>query len=775
MVNLDEYKDMFLSETTEHLQMLNDNLLKIEKDPADIEALKNVFRSTHTIKGMAATMGYEDITKVSHELESALDPFRKNKLPLTKEMVQMTFEGLDILEKLKDGLRSAKPETVPVGAFLKKLEEVKKMGPRAPGATSKKEAAPASQPAKPPTAQPAPKAAPASKPAQAPQIAAQPVSTIADIPDDVFKEESIAPEVMEYLEMFMSEASEHLQSLNENMLKLEANPADFDALACVFRSSHTIKGMAATMSFNTMSRLTHELETALDFYRKVKDPLDQDIINVSFECLDKLEKLNDEVKDGKIGGVGIKDQLIKLRRIIDRNGSWQDAHKRKEDGVKSGVTPPRTDVSSGPTVEPRSIGPALVTGPETAGTALLGAPPEGPKEKKEDVKSAAEDKALKSGASIRISVQNLENLMNLVGELVINKSRLVQIGRAYEMADLNDALSQIDRLTTELQDEVLKMRMVPTRYIFNRFPRMVRDLALAEGKEVDFIVTGWDIELDRTVLDEISEPLVHLLRNAIDHGVEKIEDRVAAGKPKIGTIKLTAVREKNYVTISVEDDGKGVDPEIIKRKAVEKGLMDQKKAETLTQEECTALLFMPGFSTAQKVTAVSGRGVGMDIVKTKTESLGGRAEMFSRKGAGSKTVLTLPLTMAIIRALLIRVGHETYAMPISMVLETGRFKKSKLKTVQGKAVIVLRDEVVPLIKLWEVFNIEKALEEEDLTVVFVEKGDKKMGLVVDYLIGQQEIVIKPLGKVFQNIKGVAGATILGDGRVALILDIATLV
>ena len=760
MVNLEEYKDMFLSETTEHLQMLNDNLHKIEKDPADLEALKDVFRSTHTIRGMAATMGYDDITKVSHELESTLDAYRKNKLPLTPEMIQLTFEGLGLLAKLKDNVKASKTGGVPLDSYLKKLELIKKKGPKVPGPPAKKEAAP--QPAAPPVAQPA--QAPKITPAPAPQAPAP----SADYPVEVLVEVPVSKEVLEYLDMFMSEASEHLQSLNENTLKLEANPADFEALACVFRSSHTIKGMAATMSFNNMAKLTHELETALDFYRKVKAPVDHDMINVTFECLDKLEKLNDEVKDGAIGGVGIRDQMNKLRRIVDRNGNWQDALKRKEAGGPLVPTVPAKAETTAPAVGQKPSEAALPpTGP---------APPEAtPGEKKEDTKSAAEDKALRSGASIRIGIQNLENLMNLVGELVINKSRLVQIGRTYNLHELNDALGQIDRLTTELQDEVLKMRMVPTRYIFNRFPRMVRDLAMAEGKEVEFIVTGWDIELDRTVLDEISEPLVHMLRNAIDHGIEKPEVREAAHKPRVGTIKLTASREKNFVTIIVEDDGKGVDPEIIKRKAVEKGLMDQKKAQALTQEECVGLLFTPGFSTAQKVTAVSGRGVGMDIVKTKTESLGGRAEMTSEKGQGSKTVLTLPLTMAIIRALLIRIGKETYALPISLVLETGRFKRSKLKTVHGREVIVLRDEVVPLVKMWQVFGIEKVLEEEDLTVVFVERGDKKLGLVVDYLIGQQEIVIKPLGKVFQNVKGVAGATILGDGRVALILDIATLV
>jgi two-component system chemotaxis sensor kinase CheA len=487
--------------------------------------------------------------------------------------------------------------------------------------------------------------------------------------------------------------------------------------------------------------------------------LSQKMINVTFECLDTLEKLNEEIQDGKVGGVGIRSQMIKLKGIIAENGPWQDAAKKEKPGVAKPAKP----------TEPKPEKPTEAKPEKPVARRALS------KKDLESLKEKAEEKALKGTTSIRISIQNLENLMNLVGELVINKSRLVQIGQDSEIAELTEALGHIDRLTTDLQDEVLKMRMVPTRYIFNRFPRMVRDLARAEGKEVEFIIIGWDIELDRTVLDEISEPLVHLLRNSIDHGLEKPDARKKAGKPRKGTIKLVAVREKNSVKVSVEDDGKGIDPDVIRNKAIEKGLVDSKKAETLTKQECIHLLFLPGFSTSKKVTSVSGRGVGMDVVKTKTESLGGMIEMDSEPGKGSKTVLTLPLTMAIIRALLIRLGTETYALPISLVLETGKISRSQTKTVHGKDVVILRDEVVPLVNLHDVFQVEKPLESEELTVVFVERGETKLGLIVDYLIGQQEIVIKPLGKVFQNIKGVAGATILGDGRVALILDVATLI
>jgi two-component system chemotaxis sensor kinase CheA len=761
-MDLAEYKDMFLSETSDHLQMLNDNLLKLEKDPGDYEALKDVFRSTHTIKGMAATMGYDGISKVSHELESTLDPYRKKKAPLDKEIIQLTFEGVDLLERLKDEVDEGKTGSVPINDFLSRLEDAKKKGapkkaaPAKKAEPEKKEAPP--KPAEKPKVEPKPVAPPKPAPAPTPKKAAD------ELPPEVLEEKPIAKEVLEYLDMFQSEANEHLLSLNDNMLKLEKDPGDMEALASVFRSSHTIKGMSATMGFTNMSNLTHELETALDFYRKTKSALTQKMINVTFECLDKLDKLNEEINDGKVGGVGIREQLVKLKDIIEENGSWQKSlekggAKESKPAVKEAkpaVKDAKPAVKETKPVEPTTR-------------------PTKSKKELEKLKDKAEEKALKGTTSIRISIQNLENLMNLVGELVINKSRLVQIGQSYELSDLNEALGHIDRLTTDLQDEVLKMRMVPTRYIFNRFPRMVRDLARAEGKDIEFIIIGWDIELDRTVLDEISEPLVHLLRNSIDHGLETPDVRVKNGKTRKGTIKLVAVRAKNNVKITVEDDGKGINPEVIRQKAIEKGLVDADKAKDLTKQECINLLFLPGFSTSKKVTSVSGRGVGMDVVKTKTESLGGMIEMDSEEGKGTQTVLTLPLTMAIIRALLIRLGNETYAIPISLVVETGKISKKKVKTVKGKEVVMLRDEVVPLVSLQDMFGIERPLGEDELTIVFVERGDTKIGLVVDYLIGQQEVVIKPLGKIFQNIKGIAGATILGDGRVALILDVATLI
>ena len=592
----------------------------------------------------------------------------------------------------------------------------------------------------------------------------------------------------EYKEMFNSECREHLQLLNEYVLKLEKDPADLEALKALFRSAHTIKGMAATMGYENMTNLTHTMETALDFYRKTENSVDRDAVQLTFECLDLLEKLADEVMDNNVGQTPVTESLKKLKAIIERNGpvpSKDQIEKMKRERAAKGkgavATAVATPASASATVKkeekrPASTPPAKGNEEEEKDEKDDGSPEGGPTSAY-DLKKEAQEKALKSMPTIRVNVSNLESLLNLVGELVINKSRLIQIGRKYQLDDLNDALSQIHRLTTDLQDEVLKMRMVPTAYIFNRFPRMVRDLAKAEGKDVEFLMSGMDIELDRTVLDEISEPLVHLLRNSIDHGVETPEERTSIGKQPKGMLRLTAIREKSHVVIEVEDDGKGMDPKVLREKAVEKGIIDRKRASEMSDQEAIGLIFVAGFTTAKVVTDISGRGVGMDVVRTKIESLGGVIDIESTKGKGTITRLTLPLTMAIIQALLVEVGGETYAVPISTIVETQRLTRSDIKKVHGKEVMMLRDEIVPLIDLRFTLKLTPATEAEKdrRSVVIVEKGQRRLGLVADHLIGKQEVVVKPLGRLVQGIRGLGGATILGDGRVALILDVTSLV
>jgi two-component system chemotaxis sensor kinase CheA len=388
------------------------------------------------------------------------------------------------------------------------------------------------------------------------------------------------------------------------------------------------------------------------------------------------------------------------------------------------------------------------------------------------------EKKNRSSQSVRVDIDKLDTLLNLVGELVINKTRLEQIGLTHKLTDLVETIEQMDRVTTDLQAVVMKVRMVPVGQVFNRFPRMVRDLSRDLNKEINLIIQGEETELDRTVIDEIGDPLVHLLRNSIDHGIEHPQDREEQGKNPIGEIRLIARHEGNNVIIMVEDDGKGINADIIKRKAVEKGLISQGEADAMDANEAVRLVFLPGFSTAAVVTDVSGRGVGMDAVKNKIESLGGMVDVETKVNEGSKFKIRLPLTLAIIQALLVKVSEEIYAIPLGSIDSTINIMPSDIKTVQNKEVILLRGQIIPIVRLANVLTIpesEHQQQEEELFVVIVHIGEQRAGIIVDNLIGQQEIVIKSLGKLLAGIKIIAGATILGNGQVALILDIGSLI
>jgi two-component system chemotaxis sensor kinase CheA len=385
--------------------------------------------------------------------------------------------------------------------------------------------------------------------------------------------------------------------------------------------------------------------------------------------------------------------------------------------------------------------------------------------------------AVKSIQSVRVNIERLDNLMNLVGELIINKIRLSQLASDLNAKDLDESIAILDRLTNEIQTEVMESRMVPIDQIFSRFPRMIRDLAKSEGKQINLIVEGKEIELDRTVLDEIGDPLVHLLRNAVDHGIEAKEERIKLGKPVAGLVRLAASRQRNSILIEVEDDGKGMDPATLRDVAVKKGVMTREEVDKLSDADALNIIFMPGFSGAKTITDISGRGVGMDAVKTKIETLGGNVKISSVPGQGSIMKLQLPLTVAIIQSLMVTVTDETYAIPLGNVIRDVGIKASDIKTIEGKEVVLLRGEVLPLLRLHNVLDCTTEEEEkQSLIVVVVEKMGNKIGLIVDGLLGMQEVIIKTLdNKILKNTKGFAGATILGDGSVALILDIATLI
>ncbi|MBO4400463.1 MAG: chemotaxis protein CheA, partial [Selenomonadaceae bacterium] len=387
---------------------------------------------------------------------------------------------------------------------------------------------------------------------------------------------------------------------------------------------------------------------------------------------------------------------------------------------------------------------------------------------------AAGAKKSHAAQSVRVDIEKLDTLMNLMGELVINKVRLEQIGQTHRLSELTETLEQMDRVTTDLQNIVMKVRMVPVSQVFNRFPRMVRDVTKELNKEINLTIEGEETELDRTVIDEIGDPIMHLLRNSLDHGVEMPDERVAKGKPRVGEVGLIARHEGNNVVIMVTDDGKGIDPDVIRRKAVEKGLYTQDEVEKLDDADAVRIIFLPGFSTADKISDISGRGVGMDVVRSKIEALSGHVDVETHVNEGSVFKIKLPLTLAIIQAMMVRVQDEMYAIPLGSIDSTINIQPEDIKTVQNREVIVLRGEIIPIIRMEETLAVPHVKDWDEIFVVVVHSGESKAGLLVDKLIGQQEIVIKTLGNLFMGLKMFSGATVLGDGRIALILDVATM-
>ncbi len=679
----------------------------------------------------------------------------------------------------------------------------------------------------------------------------------------------------QYMDMFLDESHEHLQSLNEGLLRLEENMEEIGAVNDIFRNAHTLKGMSATMGFAKIAELTHEMEDVLDLVRKEQLKLNEDIMDTLFKCLDSLEQMVDSVGNGEAEDVvDVSDLVAKLSSIskgtpapaaaapaaasssapaaggagagtdLDLDEIDLDVMKKaKEAGmhmfhvkvtlmetcvlkaarsvmvmhaldevgdvIKS--IPPAEDleqekfersfdvvVATGADaqavqnavdsvseiedvlvelLDPDKLGkseaPAPAAAPAAAAPAATAATPAAKKEAAKP--AAAPAKKQHQSQSVRVDIEKLDTLMNLMGELVINKVRLEQIGQTHRLSDLMETLEQMDRVTGDLQNIVMKVRMVPVSAVFNRFPRMVRDVSKELGKEINLTIEGEETELDRTVIDEIGDPIMHLLRNSLDHGVESPDAREAKGKSRTGEVGLIARHEGNNVVIMITDDGAGIDANKIRRKAVEKGMVTQSEADSLDDADAVRLIFLPGFSTAEQITDISGRGVGMDVVRSKIEALSGHVDVETHIDEGSVFKIKLPLTLAIIQAMLVRVQEEMYAIPLTSIDSTINIEPSDIQTVQNKEVIVLRGEIIPIIRMEEALQVPHKKDSDEHFVVVVHAGEAKAGIVVDNLIGQQEIVIKTLGNLFAGLKLFGGATVLGDGRVALILDVATMI
>jgi len=573
-------------------------------------------------------------------------------------------------------------------------------------------------------------------------------------------------DLSQFKDAFVAEARENLQSLNTALVRLEKNSSDQETLKEIFRISHTLKGMSATMGYENITKLTHKMEDVLDKIRKGEATPGRKLVDTIFSCLDTLETLVNEVENTNTANTDptlIIGQLEDILTATDTGNNIQISDHSQQNQSVSQNTRQQEEVSSTPIIT------ASASSPEEKDTKT-----DKPSNTITTVKE--EDKKSQSATTIRVNISHLDAMMNLVGEMVIAKAQLEQIARKHKIEELTSTLEQFDRIAIDLQGAVLKTRMVPIHQIFDRYPRMMRDIARKLNKEINFEIYGSDIEIDRLLLDEINEPLVHLLRNAADHGIETLEERKKTNKSPIGKIILEARRERGHISIIVSDDGKGMDPAKIRRKAIERNIINETEAAKISDEDAYYLICDPRFSTAEKITDISGRGVGMDVVKSMIESFNGRLFIKSQKGSGSTFILELPLSMAIISSLLVKVKNETYAIPLNNITEIISLPANEIKTIENREVILLRNEVLPLIRLGNKLGIKNTDNgKKTIYALRIETQGKTAAISVDELIGRKEIVIKTLSGIVKHSKGLSGATITGDGTVVLILDISSFI
>ncbi|GAA8457727.1 chemotaxis histidine kinase/response regulator CheAY2 [Helicobacter pylori] len=645
-------------------------------------------------------------------------------------------------------------------------------------------------------------------------------------------------DLQEIMEDFLIEAFEMNEQLDQDLVELEHNPEDLDLLNRIFRVAHTIKGSSSFLNLNILTHLTHNMEDVLNRARKGEIKITPDIMDVVLRSIDLMKTLLVTIRDtGSDTNNGkeneIEEAVKQLQAITSQNlegtketSGTKEAQKEKakeeikekaKEEVKANKTPTAENLTSdNPLADEPDLDYANMSTEEVEAEIerLLNKRQEADKERRAQKKQEAkpkqevaptketpkapktetkakakadteENKAPSIGVeqTVRVDVRRLDHLMNLIGELVLGKNRLIRIYSDVEerydgekfLEELNQVVSSISAVTTDLQLAVMKTRMQPVGKVFNKFPRMVRDLSRELGKSIELIIEGEETELDKSIVEEIGDPLIHIIRNSCDHGIEPLEERRRLNKPETGKVQLSAYNEGNHIVIKISDDGKGLDPVMLKEKAVEKGVISERDAEGMSDREAFNLIFKPGFSTAKVVSNVSGRGVGMDVVKTNIEKLNGIIEIDSEVGVGTTQKLKIPLTLAIIQALLVGVQEEYYAIPLSSVLETVRISQDEIYTVDGKSVLRLRDEVLSLVRLSDIFKVDAILESNsDVYVVIIGLADQKIGVIVDYLIGQEEVVIKSLGYYLKNTRGIAGATVRGDGKITLIVDVGAM-
>ncbi|CAL8899828.1 chemotaxis protein CheA [Bacillus pumilus] len=675
-MDVNQYLDIFLDESREHLQTCNEKLLDLEKNPTDLQLVNDIFRAAHTLKGMSATMGYADMAQLTHHLENMFDAIRNEQMIVTPESMDTMFEALDHLEAMVQSIAEGGDGKRDVTEISKKLDVT----------GSHAEAAPSVE------------------------TAAVSAAAANDL------------DYNEFERTVLDEARE------QGFKCYELNVTLSDA--CL------LKAVRVYMIFERLNEAGEVVKTVPNAELLESEDFESEfsISYLSKQPMDVVKKIVmtiSEVEQVEISEVTAFEEATPAEKQ-----EAKPEQKKEEVSVPAAKAPandaPKTNGNNG----------AAAGGTKT----------------------------------IRVNIDRLDSLMNLFEELVIDRGRLEQIAKELENNELTDTVERMTRISGDLQSIILNMRMVPVETVFNRFPRMIRQLTKELNKKIELIIEGADTELDRTVIDEIGDPLLHLLRNSLDHGIESPEERVKKGKPEKGTVLLKAYHSGNHVFIEVEDDGGGINRKKVLEKALERGVITEREAETIEDHQIDSLIFAAGFSTADEISDISGRGVGLDVVKNKLESLGGSVSINSTEGQGSLFSIQLPLTLSIISVLLVKLEEETFAIPISSIIETAVIKKSDILQTHDREVIDFRGFIVPVVYLKKQFHVPNANElEEELHIIVVRKGDKLTAFVVDSFIGQQEVVLKSLGDYLPNVFAISGATILGDGQVALIVDCNALI
>lgn len=713
-MDVSQYLEIFLDETNEHLQNLNTQILSLEQDPENMDTINEIFRAAHSLKGMAGTMGYKRMQTLTHDMENVFSEVRNGNIKVKADMIDVLFQCLDALEEYNTNIRESSDEgTNDNGALIKRLNDIMSDG-------SEDSSASAGQ-------------------TQAPQAQAAAEAAVGGF---------VGIKLNESQQSVLSEAIKQGKGVYGLTVKVQES--------CI------LKAARAFLVFKAIEETSEII---------VSDPSSQDIEDEKFDLHFSLIIVSEadlnEVLTAARSVSEIEDVSGSALNLDDVGAAeTEESHAAETEGAAA-ETPAQT-AQPVPAAQTSAETPAAAP----AESAQTPAPTPAPAAKKAPVNKPVVNR------TVRVDIEKLDTLMNLVSELIIAKNSLVSASAMSGNSSqaVNEQIEYLESVTTSLHESVMKVRMVPIESTVNKFPRMVRDLQKKLGKKMELYMSGEETELDRTVVDQIGDPLMHLLRNSADHGLESAAVRKERGKPEVGSIFLDAYQDGNNVVIEVRDDGNGIDTKAVKNKAIERGVITPEQGDAMSEKEIIDLLFNAGFSTAKVVSDVSGRGVGLDVVKSMIESLSGEVEVKSKLGEGSTWTIRLPLTLAIIQALMVEIGNEKYAIALGSIQTIEDIPPSDVNLVQAKEVIQLRDLVIPLIRLNEILDIpSKKDPEENLVVVVVKKGDKLAGLVVDELIGQQEIVIKSLGKYISKCKIISGATVLGDGEVALILDANSLI